>query len=208
MANLVLAPHASAARLQSEIAETPVPGWPGSSIPNFSRWRSGDIVLVRRDRGLAGLLLSGGQYFSRSAASRNNREWTHAGLYVGGGEIVEAIFGDGIVKSSIWKYCQYRAICVRRIRAPFTGADGAVAAKAALGYVGQPYAWQEVALSKLIPARESQPGRLYCSTFVGIAINASTGYSLYGDSEHLPLQPATLAAHPGLADVRVQWRRM
>jgi hypothetical protein len=109
---------------------------------------------------------------------------------------------------SVWKYCQHRSIRVRRLDQPFTPAHGWQAAAAArdLAARGAAYSYGEVVASKLIPARQPNPERLYCSTFVGLIINASTGFSLYDETRYRPLFPSTLATHRSLLDVPLEWR--
>lgn len=202
-----LAAHDSEKKVVSNVFESSIPGWPGTYIPNFSQWLAGDIVLVGAAPNLIGHVLRAGQAFTtRTSLLDDANYWTHAALYVGKGQLVEAVFPDGVIESSIWRYCENRSVLVRRLDAPFTLNDGVVAAQKAKTLVGNPYSWQEVMRSVLIPGTEPDPQRFYCSTFVGFTINASTGFSLYGAREHLPLHPSTLARHPDLMDVHVEWR--
>lgn len=185
-----------------------MPGWSGTYIPNFSDWRPGDVVLVGQGPGVKGNLVSATQAFSIRRSSRVGHAWTHAALYVGAGQVVEAVFPEGVVQSSVWKYCHHRAILVRRLDDPFSPIEGLSAAKLAQALIGRPYSALEVLRSKLMPRTKPKQSKLYCSTFVGFTLNASTGYSLYALPEHLPLYPATLAHHPDLVDVFVEWRHL
>lgn len=63
-------------------------------------------------------------------------------------------------------------------------------------------------LSKLIPNQVANPAALYCSTLVGVAVVNATGLSLDADPKYQPLHPATLASHPGLAPVDLEWRQL
>jgi hypothetical protein len=95
---------------------------------------------------------------------------------------------------------------VRRIPDPFTVADGVAAANVATAAIGQAYSASAVVLSKLIPSTAPDPNALYCSTFVGIALERGSGFSLYGEPRYRPLHPSVLASHPDLVDVDVEWR--
>jgi hypothetical protein len=61
-------------------------------------------------------------------------------------------------------------------------------------------------MSKLVPATTPNPGRLYCSTFVGLVVTQATGVQLAFRREHRPLYPAMLATHPMLQGVELEWR--
>lgn len=187
--------------------EAPLPKWPVPQISNFSDWRPGDLVLVEGGRDFAGIFILMGQKASFKRDSRLGAHLTHVGLYVGGGEIVEAVPGAGVVLSSIWKYCEYRTLFVRRLPYPFTPHDGRDAAIVAIKAIGQPYSMTEVFRSKLIPRTAPNPNAVYCSTFAAFAVNAATGYSLYDDPRFLPLLPSRLATHPDLINVDVEWRQ-
>ena len=43
---------------------------------------------------------------------------------------------------------------------------------------------------------------------VGLVVASATGYDLTYDTPHQPLHPGTLAAHPDLIDVLVEWRHL
>lgn len=177
-------------------------------MPNLSDWRPGDIVLVRKAGGLAGAMLAAGQAASFSTVSRAGSDWTHAALYVGNGEVVEAVPDRGVVRRSLWHYCQDRSLRVRRLIQPFSRRDGQLAADYAVGLLGRPYSIVELARSKLWPATHPNPDALYCSTFVGFVIAASTSRVLYQRPEHRPLHPAVLAVHEDLEDVGLEWRAL
>jgi hypothetical protein len=52
------------------------------------------------------------------------------------------------------------------------------------------------------------PNALYCSTLIGLVVARATGYDLSSDTAHQPLHPGTLAAHPELTDVMLEWRHL
>lgn len=186
--------------------ESRIHSWPGTYIPNFSDWYPGDLIFVRRGRGLSGLALSAAQIISARKESRAGSVWTHVALYVGNGDLVEAVPGFGVVKASVWKYCHWRSLRVRRLSEPFSYSDGVAVADSALNSIGQPYSNSEVLRSKLIPRTEPRPNSLYCSTFAALTINVATGFSLYTEQKHLPIHPASLANHCDLIDIPLEWR--
>jgi hypothetical protein len=123
--------------------------------------------------------------------------------------IVDATGAMGISAQSVWNYCQTRAIQVRRIIDPTVPvADVADIASKARQHVGEPYSRFQAIVSKLWPGTVPVPGSLYCSTLVGLVVTEATGIDLSSDPSHQPLHPGTLAAHPELTDVLLEWRQL
>lgn len=200
---------------QADISDRPpderaVPaGWPGHLVPNFSQWQAGDIVLVASDGSVGGKAIELAQSLSRNANVRQASVFTHAAIYIGGGMLIDATLEQQIARRSVWYYCQHRAVMVRRLpdtTIPITDIED-IAVMAAT-HVGEPYSLSAAIFSKLIPGTEPDPRRLYCSTFVGLVVEEATGLRLTEQRQHRPLHPATLAIHPELTTVNVEWRGM
>lgn len=204
-----LLPAITGADLSDNPAAEPAvpPGWPAPLVPNFSQWLPGDVVLVAADDGKSSLPVALAQRASRQRPVRQAASFTHAGLYLGDGMLVDATPADGVSQRSLWFYCQRRAIALRRLRLPEAdGALGPELCNAALAQLGRPYSVLEAVMSKLLPATLPNPQRLYCSTFVGLVVAQATGVQLAFLREHRPLHPATLAVHPLLEPVELEWR--
>lgn len=113
-----------------------------------------------------------------------------------------------IVKS-VWNYSQTRAIQVRRLLHPSIPiADILDISGFAQQHIGEPYSVLQAIISKLIPGSAPNPNALYCSTLVGLVVAEATGVDLSSDPAHRPLHPGTLAAHPDLIDVLLEWRNL
>jgi len=206
LASAILPPHSHAAQALGSRKEpaTFIPqGWPVWEVPNFSDWREGDIVLVEATQ----WPIPAAQSASLNPLMRAGANWSHAGVYVGGGRVVDAMMNPGVVMQSIWNYCQARAIKVRRICAPnVPSANVRRIASAAISYIGQAYSLPQVLLAKLGLAKHPNPSGIYCSTLVGLAVAQATGLDLSQDPAWQPLYPAILASHPWLVDVPLEWR--
>jgi cell wall-associated NlpC family hydrolase len=194
------------------VAEPAVPAnWPGHLVPNFSEWRLGDIILVATDGGKAGRGIQAAQALSRNERVREAARFTHAAVYVGNGMLIDATVQQPIMRRSVWHYCQRRLMTLRRI--PSTAANSisqtdieAIAAMAE-AHIGEAYSLSAAVFSKLIANTEPDPKRLYCSSFVGLVVAQATGLRLTASREHRPLHPATLAVHPELQPVMLEWRQ-
>ena len=183
--------------------------WPGTYAPNFSDWREGDIVLVHRTPDAIGYAIQASQATSLSPITRAGRICSHAAIYIGGGMVVDATRGAGVSIQSVWNYCQTRAIQVRRLSDPsIPMADIADISVLAQQHDGEPYSVIQAIISKLFPATVPVPDALYCSTLVGLVVADATGFDLSSDPAHQPLHPGTLAAHPDLTDVLLEWRNL
>lgn len=205
MLKQVLPPHFGAGAVCNQISEPAVPlGWPGTHCPNFSDWAPGDIVLVHNPIGVQGSLTALAQRGSIKSAIRQAATVTHAGSYLGNGELIDATPGRPVSIVSVWHYCQARALELRRV----PGVVGQDIADEARSYAGQPYSLWQVVLSKLILNHAQNPRAMYCSTLVGVAVANATGLTLDADPQHRPLHPAVLASHPALAIVDLEWRKL
>lgn len=183
--------------------------WPGTYAPNFSDWRERDIVLVHRTPDAIGYAIQASQATSLSPITRAGRICSHAAIYIGGGMVVDATRGAGVSIQSVWNYCQTRAIQVRRLSDPsIPMANIADISVLAQQHDGEPYSIIQAIISKLFPAAVPVPDALYCSTLVGLVVADATGFDLSSDPAHQPLHPGTLAAHPDLTDVLLEWRNL
>jgi cell wall-associated NlpC family hydrolase len=198
---------------QADLSDQPAPeqavphGWPGHLVPNFSDWQLGDIVLVATDGAKAGRGIQLAQALSRDAQVREAARFTHAAIYVGGGVLIEATPQQPIARRPVWFYCQRRSLMVRRLphdSVPLAAIESIAAAAAS--HIGEAYSLSAAVFSKLIPGTEPDAARLYCSTFVGLVVTEATGVRLTAKKEHRPLHPATLAMHPDLVSVALEWR--
>ncbi len=183
--------------------------WPGTYVPNFSDWREGDVVVVHRTADAVGLGIQASQAASFSPVTRAGAVCSHAAIYMGGGMLVDATRGAGVSARSVWNYCQTRAIRVRRLSDPsIPMSDIADISSEAQRHIGKPYSLLQAVVSKVVPGTVPNPNALYCSTFVGLVVANATGYDLSSDPMHQPLHPGTLAAHPDLTDVLLEWRQL
>ncbi len=184
-------------------------GWPGTYVPNFSDWRPGDIALAHRTPDAIGRGIQAAQAISFSPVTQAGSAFSHAAIYVGEGMLVDATLAHGVSYQSVWNYCQTRALKVRRISHPnIPMEDIEEVALEAQRHIGKSYSLLQAVVSKLVPGTTPQPNALYCSTFVGLVVANATGLDLSHDPAHQPLHPGTLAAHPFLTDVLVEWRHL
>ncbi|QJW83367.1 hypothetical protein HK414_01605 [Ramlibacter terrae] len=177
-------------------------GWPVHYVPNLSDWQEGDLVLFEA----TSWLIPAAQWLK--GRTRVHRKWSHAAIYVGNGEIVEAVVGQGVVVRSLWQYCQTRELMLRRLDVPtLPAANIQKIALQARALVGKPYSRQHALLGLLGLAKHPRADELYCSTTAGLAIDSATGIDLsHHQPAWQPLYPATLAGHPWLKTIDVEWR--
>ena len=179
-------------------------------MPNLGEWKPGDIVLVEA-AGFIGTVLQVGQAAGASPSVALASRWSHAAIYIGNGILVEATIGTGVQQCSLWKYCQDRALTVRRIDDPAIPAtDIAKIAGCAVSNLGEPYSVLQAVLGKLgwSGAQAPHPDALYCSTFAALVITEATGFELASDPQWQPLFPSTLAVHGDLSVVSLEWKNI
>lgn len=205
MASPVLPPHSYAAQSLGGTLERIVPhGWPVWEVPNFSDWKPGDVVLVEANS----WPIPAAQLLSTNPLRRSGFRWSHAAVYVGNGEVVDAVYPTGVITQTVWNYCQHRQIRVRRLNVPnIPTTHIQQIATVARSCVGQPYSRAQLLLSLLHLAGKPRHDELYCSTFVAFSIDDATGLDLSYLPAWQPIYPAILAMHPWLDDVPLEWRK-
>ena len=204
-------PSLAHAKLTADAAVEPSTprGWPGRWVPNFSDWQRGDIVLFATSGSKTGWLVQVAQGTVNNPDVRQAAHFTHAAVYVGDGLLIEASPGRPIGTQTVWHYCRQRALMLRRLAAIDIQKDRIDAiADAAVRHVGKAYSRTEAVRSLLAPGRESDPSRMFCSSFIDVIVAEATGLRLSALPEHRPLYPATLAMHPALATVPLEWRAL
>lgn len=187
-------------------------GWSAPICPNFSDWAPGDVLLVHRSGGpsdVTGGMLEGAQRIALMAKSRPEARYshiTHAGIYVGMGQVVDAVPREGVRCISVWELAGHRALQVRRLR----GFDGVAIATYALERIGARYSVLNLIRDGFIDARvDEYLSGMYCTQLILRASNHTDPYSrnLAQDPGRNPFFPAMLVTHPSLDDVQVSWRQ-
>lgn len=199
------------------VSTAPV-GWHADVVPNFGDWQPGDVVLVSA-RGIAGILISGGQYIV-SEATLAACKWSHCGIYVGGHYVIDALPNPhGVHVRSIRQYCETRMISVRRASVGYgrllPRQDGQDIADFAYRQIGAPYAMAHLvrlALSWMGGQgstfhHDPRARAFYCSSFVVQSYAVAASMRLDGPG-CCPCLPATLDQHPDLVPVPVAWKRV
>lgn len=183
-----------------EPAEFAPVSWPHRLVPNLSDWMVGDVVVVQGK-----WLLNAVQLASLSRANRDGHEYTHAGIYVGQGVLIDAMPRGGIARRSLAAYVN-RPVGLRRLP-DISDQERTGIADAAASYIGQSYSWWAAIASKLVPAQINLGRRaLYCSTLVAEAVELGCGKQLDALPTYRPLYPAALAKHEALDAVELEWR--
>lgn len=184
--------------------------WPGTYVPNFSDWREGDIVLVHGTQ-TSGAMIRAGHHFSWKSSLIAGRDWSHAAIYVGDGEVVDCCLGVGVQKQSVWNYCQNRAITRRRLVDLSIPLNHIMdIANIARTKINSSYSVIEPLLAKLgwPPAQSPNGEALYCSTFVSLVIAEATGIQLNSDPIYQPPYPGVFATHSDLRIELSAWRNI
>jgi cell wall-associated NlpC family hydrolase len=198
----------------------PVPrpvGWTFSLAPDLNDWQPGDIVLVEK-RGVKGALIAAAQWTILPAATSSTR-WSHCAIYVGGGEIVDAMPGKdiGVRQRKFADYCFDRATALLRLDVGGKLLDpllGQLISAEAKRLVGQPYAISALArvagrfLAKAFGVGQQpvprQAKKLYCSSLVVVAYKA-ININLDFDPNVLPCLPSNLPTHQDLYSLPLDW---
>lgn len=132
---------------------------------------------------------------------------THAGLYVGGGWMVDAVPKYGVRHISVWDLANHRTLEVRRAR----DFDGNAIAHFALREVGKRYSIPSLIRDGIIKAQpyEEDLTGMYCTQLIlrATAITDPHSRNLAESTEHNPFFPAMLVNHPSLDAVHVSWRQ-
>lgn len=122
---------------------------PAQSIVLDARnWKAADVLLYKAVR------WSYGVWVFQVAKYGIAAQWSHAALYVGGGRIIEAIKGSGVVMRGINAYPVWRHT-IRLSHQELTAAERAGIVNEAMQLLGQPYSSAKVrmlAASLLMPS--------------------------------------------------------
>ncbi len=136
------------------------------------------------------------------------RSFTHAGVYAGHGELIDATRFGGIQVRQVWTYAQTRSLALRRLPS-ISDQERLDIVAAARRHVGKSYGLWAAITSKLIPpsllARRPR-STLYCSTLVAEAVVDGCGLQLDALPMYRPLYPATLSQHGSFDEVELEWR--
>jgi uncharacterized protein YycO len=179
-------------------------------VPNLSDLQAGDVVLVKADPSPLGATIRGVQGSLLSASPpHGDPDWTHVGLYVGEGLIVETVPGHGVRYCPVSQYAAQRDLRARRLvrrGAQLSVQDGQQIVRAAAEFFEQKYSYRSIVNHLMMQAKVSNPAAFFCSSFVAIAYMKGIKVLLETDVRHRPLFPATLANHPWFDDIDLEWR--
>lgn len=159
----------------------------------------GDVVVVHGK-----WLLTAAQLASLSRANRAGHKYTHAGIYVGQGELIDAMPRGGIARRSLASYV-HRTMGLRRLP-DISDQERADIAAAAASYIGQSYGWW----AAIVEARScgNQPGEK--GALLQHARRRSggggCGKQLDALTTYRPLYPAALAEHQSFDAIEMEWR--
>jgi len=126
--------------------------------------KKGDILLCRDDMSFV-----------------PGKEWTHAGMYIGNEQVIEALKGAGVVISSLseWSFTGYGGKYKTYVRALRVKTDDFTREKAvnfALGKIPQPYSLAKIILQALGWAdKHVESNSWYCSELVWAAYQYASG---------------------------------
>lgn len=186
--------------------------WPTSLVvvPNLSTLQPGDLVLVKADQSPFGAAIRGVQGSLLSSSPPNgDPDWTHVGLYVGDGLMVETVPTHGVRYCPVSQYVQSRDLRVRRYLrqgAHLSAQDGQRIVRAAAEFFEQKYSYWSIVGHLMMQTNLSNPAAFFCSSFVAIAYTKGIKALLEKEVRHRPLFPATLANHPQFDDIDLEWR--
>lgn len=180
-------------------------------MPNFDDWRPGDIILFEAVRP-TWMQRAISRTHERMGFSEPDGRWTHAALYVGEGNICEAVT-SGVRHHPIYEYVGSHRLRVRRD--PGLDADGQYrVAIRALTHMRRDYSritalkvgWTGFWHDKNPDSLLSAPG-IICSQLCSRAHQGVTDRVL-STTQSPYVTPADLSLHGSLIDVPVSWRRI
>lgn len=180
------------------------------AVLGFTDLQPGDLVLVKADSSNIGSAIKGVQGSLISGAHpHGDPNWTHVGIYVDDGIMLEAVPKLGVRYCTLEKYAITRDIRVRRLvhdGAAVTKVDGIKVVRVAADFFEKKYSMASIAAHLFSPAKVSSPSAFFCSTFIAVVYAKALKTMLDSDAFHRPLFPATLAKHPSFIDIPVVWR--
>ena len=179
-------------------------------VPNFTDVQAGDLVLIRADQTAIGATIQGVQGSLPSSSPPNgDPDWTHVGVYVNDGLMVETVPGRGVRYCPISHYVQTRDIRVRRLTRQGTRiavSAGEKVVREAAAFFEQKYSYWSIVKHLLMQTNVSNSESFFCSSFVSIVYTKGLKVLLERNVLHRPLLPATLATHPQFDDIDLEWR--
>jgi hypothetical protein len=204
-------PGSGAFALVGATLEPVATSWPDDGpVPNLSDWQAGDLVLVRSDGSATARTITAVQGSLRSGQPPfGDPDWTHVGLYVGNGLMIEAVPQRGVRYCPLAEYARTRSLRVRRLLrggAPLSAAEGGLVVREASRYFEHGYSYWGIARHLLMHMASPQADPFFCSSFVALVHTRALRVVLESDPNHRPLLPATLVNHPGFADLDLEWR--
>lgn len=208
MRSRILPPYLRASVSGTAQVETKQAGWPKSISPNFSDWQRGDILLVHASGTPKDWAIQTGQKLSFNRATRDGANFVHAGIYVGGTDIVDVTTSLGLAQRSVWAYAETCPLALMRLAGKSKAERERISDCAVAWATGkQPYSLLALLMSKLVPNTTPDRDHLYCSTFVGKVVEDGCTLQLHGPLQYRPLYPGTLSEHAALDRVGLEWRR-
>lgn len=184
--------------------------WPHDEayLPNFSDWRSGDVLLMEAEPRGMGQVIRGVQASSRNERTRAGAAWSHCGIYIGEGLVIDCVPVHGVRIAPVWAYASKRRTALRRfLDVDLDALVGKDVASAALALFNRAYSYRAISEVMFNQAAQANVDALFCSTFVAVAYSQAVGQALDIDPEHRPCFPGTLAHHQDFVDVSVTYRR-
>lgn len=180
-------------------------------VPNFDEWRPGDIILVEAVRP-TWTQRAISRTHERMGFSSADGRWTHAALYVGEGNICEAVI-SGVRHHPIYAYVGAHRLRVRRDPTLSVDSQYRVAIRA-LTHMRRDYSLASALRVGLTAFRSdkrpdsllSAPG-IICSQLCSRAHQSVTDRVL-STTDSPYVTPADLSLHRSLKDVPVSWRKI
>lgn len=189
--------------------------WTNLYLPNFTDWELGDFVLFRPHN--PDFFQDKIQRWQGTTFSKQDAIWTHVGVYVGNGKLIDSLVSGGIARRSIATWLNEGWVSVRY--RPGLDADSRNAmVKAVEDCSGRGYAHVAAASAAIVNAlptrfkslfnsqyRQEYHGRLYCAQVAERSLLAGDNKRIGSSDAPMPV-PASFAASPLLEWRTLGWR--
>lgn len=182
---------------------------------NIWEWATGDVLLTGPDDdGIGEDIIT--RYQRSLDPCPEHHRWWHVGLYDGRAGIYEALPGEDVVLSPVWKWAGEKTI-VHRLRLKDSDIDQATFDEAVHELRGGSYNMTRQIMMLLavraarrgirMPALKGNYGgdALICSVFVERVLRHVAQREIFRDVEIVT--PLDFAAHPGFESVPTYWQR-